>query len=261
MTIQHKLITGADLHEPKDVAAAAANKVYVANGSGSGTWATLATASITDDAVTADKLANSINTAIAANTAKTTNATHSGEVTGATALTIANNAVTNAKMADNAIDTAELAAGAVETDKTNLPKGKFYFYNTGSPYSLSFASSTAKVAATTIASGYGNLVTEATSARLTYTGTPTTVVKLDFDVSIKQASGADRDIMISVHRNGTVIAGSQVVVTSVTGDLHQAAGSCFYNAATDDYFEIYAQNTGADGTMLFQKVALTLTAT
>ena len=278
MTIQHKLITGADLHEPKDVAAAAANKVYVANGSGSGTWATLATASITDDAVTADKLANSINTAIAANTAKTgitssqataitantakvTNATHSGEVTGATALTIANNAVTNAKMADNAIDTAELAAGAVETDKTNLPKGKFYFYNTGSPYSLSFASSTAKVAPTTIASGYGNLVTEATSARLTYTGTPTTVVKLDFDVSIKQASGADRDIMISVHRNGTVIAGSQVVVTSVTGDLHQAAGSCFYNAATDDYFEIYAQNTGADGTMLFQKVALTLTAT
>ena len=161
MTIQHKLITGADLHEPKDVAAAAANKVYVANGSGSGTWATLATASITDDAVTADKLANSINTAIAANTAKTTNATHSGEVTGATALTIANNAVTNAKMADNAIDTAELAAGAVETDKTNLPKGKFYFYNTGSPYSLSFASSTAKVAPTTIASGYGNLVTEA----------------------------------------------------------------------------------------------------
>ena len=122
-------------------------------------------------------------------------------------------------------------------------------------------SKTSKVAATTIASGYGNLVTEATSARLTYTGTPTTVVKLDFDVSIKQASGADRDIMISVHRNGTVIAGSQVVVTSVTGDLHQAAGSCFYNAATDDYFEIYAQNTGADGTMLFQKVALTLTAT
>ena len=62
------------------------------------------TAHIGDDQITADKLANSINTAIAANTAKTgitsgqtsaitantakvTNATHSGEVTGATALT------------------------------------------------------------------------------------------------------------------------------------------------------------------------------
>ena len=73
------------------------------------------TAKIADDAVTADKLANSINTeiaantakvgittsqanAITANTAKVTNATHTGEVTGATALTIANDAVTVAKL-------------------------------------------------------------------------------------------------------------------------------------------------------------------
>ena len=92
----------------------------------------IATAKIADDAITADKLANSINSAITANTAKTgitsgqasaitantaktgitsgqasaitantakvTNATHSGEVTGATALTIANDAVTKAKV-------------------------------------------------------------------------------------------------------------------------------------------------------------------
>lgn len=189
MTIQHKLITGTDLHEPKGVAAASNKTVYIANGSGSGAWSTLA------------------------------------------------------------------------TDSLALPKGKFYFYNTGSPYTLAHSGSTAKVAPTTVASGYGSLVTEATTARLTYTGAATTVVKLDFDVSISQASGADRDILISVHRNGTVIAGSQVVVTSVTGDLHQAAGSCFYNAATNDYFEIYAQNTGASGDMVFQKVGLTLTAT
>ena len=54
---------------------------------------TVSTAKIQDDAVTADKLANSINTDIAANTAKVTNATHTGDVTGATALTIANDAV------------------------------------------------------------------------------------------------------------------------------------------------------------------------
>jgi len=39
MTIQHKLITDPDIHEPKGVAAAAANKVYVSNGTGSGVWA------------------------------------------------------------------------------------------------------------------------------------------------------------------------------------------------------------------------------
>jgi hypothetical protein len=36
--IQHANITGAELHEPKGVAGASANTVYVANGSGSGTW-------------------------------------------------------------------------------------------------------------------------------------------------------------------------------------------------------------------------------
>ena len=51
------------------------------------------TAKIEDDAVTADKLANSINTEIAANTAKVTNATHTGDVTGATTLTIANDKI------------------------------------------------------------------------------------------------------------------------------------------------------------------------
>ena len=76
---------------------------------------TIKTATVQDDAITTDKLANSINTAITANTAKTgitssqtsaitantaktTNATHSGEVTGATALTIADNIVDEANL-------------------------------------------------------------------------------------------------------------------------------------------------------------------
>ena len=58
----------------------------------------ISTAKIADDAVTTDKLANSINSAITANTAKVTNATHSGEVTGATALTIADNVVDEANL-------------------------------------------------------------------------------------------------------------------------------------------------------------------
>ena len=72
------------------------------------------TAKIADDAVTADKLANSINTAIAANTAKIGNATHTGEVTGATALTIAADAVTGAKIADNAIDSEHYVDGSID---------------------------------------------------------------------------------------------------------------------------------------------------
>ena len=66
---------------------------------GSVSTATIASGAVTtdkiaDDAVTDAKLANSINTAIAANTAKVTNATHTGDVTGSTALTLANSGVT-----------------------------------------------------------------------------------------------------------------------------------------------------------------------
>jgi hypothetical protein len=58
------------------------------------------TANIADDAVTADKLANSINTEITANTAKVTNATHTGDVTGSTALTISNDVVDQDQLAN-----------------------------------------------------------------------------------------------------------------------------------------------------------------
>ena len=38
MTIQHNLITGSDLHEPKGADTAAVDKVYVSDGAGSGAW-------------------------------------------------------------------------------------------------------------------------------------------------------------------------------------------------------------------------------
>jgi hypothetical protein len=37
-TVQHSAITDPNIHEPKGVAAATVNKVYVSNGTGSGTW-------------------------------------------------------------------------------------------------------------------------------------------------------------------------------------------------------------------------------
>ena len=67
------------------------------------------TNAIQDDAVTADKLANSINSEIAANTAKITNQTHTGDVTGSVELTIADNAVTTAKIANNDVDDDKLS--------------------------------------------------------------------------------------------------------------------------------------------------------
>ena len=86
---------------------------------------TVTTAKLADDAVDADKLANSINSAIAANTAKTSNATHTGDVTGSTSLTIADNAVTTAKIANEAVTLAKLPHGTSSND------GKFLRANNG----------------------------------------------------------------------------------------------------------------------------------
>lgn len=57
----------------------------------------------------------SANTSVVANTAKVTNADHTGEVTGSTGLTITDGVVTNAKMAANSIDSDQYVDGSIDT--------------------------------------------------------------------------------------------------------------------------------------------------
>lgn len=44
--VAHVDLTGADLHEPKGVASASSGQIYVADGSGSGTWQTVGSTSL-----------------------------------------------------------------------------------------------------------------------------------------------------------------------------------------------------------------------
>jgi hypothetical protein len=44
---EHSALTGASLHEPKGIAAAVANRVYLSNGAGSGSWTTVPASAIT----------------------------------------------------------------------------------------------------------------------------------------------------------------------------------------------------------------------
>mgnify|MGYP001808738888 CR=1 FL=1 len=44
--VQHASLTGSDIHEPKGANSASSNTVYVANGSGSGTWQQVASGQI-----------------------------------------------------------------------------------------------------------------------------------------------------------------------------------------------------------------------
>jgi len=140
-------------------------------------------------------------------------------------------------------------------------KRKVHFYNVGSPYTHTWNASPTIVAPATIASGLAVGVTEATTARLTYTATPTAVLKLDFDITVQHAVGTDVPVLIAIHKNGTVIAGSEAYADVVTADATSLVGSCLVSAATSDYFEVYADNTTGAGDMTVTKLALTLTAT
>ena len=88
---------------------------------------------IADNAVTADKLADSINAEIAANTAKVTNATHTGDVTGATALTIADNAVNATKLnvTGDGTNTQFLQSNGDGSFTWNIPTDTTYTAGTG----------------------------------------------------------------------------------------------------------------------------------
>ena len=117
-------VTAADIPDDSITAAKILDGVITAEDIGAGE---VDTAELANDAVTEDKLADAINTAIAANTAKVTNATHTGDVTGSGALTIANDAVDsqhyaaasidNEHLADNAVDTEEIADNAITLAK------------------------------------------------------------------------------------------------------------------------------------------------
>ena len=150
----------------------------------------ITTALIADDAVTTDKLANSINSAITANTAKVTNAitTHTGDVTGAAALTIATNAVNITKLA-----VTDGSAGQVlSTDGS----GTLSFITSGGLYNAWLV----KTSAYTALSGDQIVVNSGSAVTITLPASPSVG-----DTVILKNVGAG---LVTLARNGSNIEGS-----------------------------------------------------
>ena len=165
--------------------------------------ASVTVAKIADDAVTADKLANSINSAIAANSAKITNATHTGDVTGGAALTIANNAV----------DIAKLAV----TDGTN---GQFL--KTDGNNVLSFGTVAAPVLSYNAWVITATAVTAVNGSQIMVTGTSAVTITLPagvagHSVSVRNNSSAT----VTIARNGS----DKINSAADNGEIAASAGS------------------------------------
>lgn len=198
MTIQHSAITDPNIHEPKGVASASVDFIYVANGAGSGTW----------QKITPKQLKGL-----------------SGNGAAGQVVTV---------------------DGSGNFVLVGAPHGLVHFYNASTPYTLTYPTSFTKLAPTTTASGTAFDMTEATTARLTYTGTDTVPLTIQYSISLDQASGSSRDITLAIYKNGVATNGYSVVTTD-SGAKHNMSGMITVNAATNDYFEVYALNSGVSG--------------
>jgi len=141
----------------------------------------------------------------------------------------------------------------------SAPSGSVYFYNTATPYTLTYPSAFTKAAPTTTGSGTPTLITEATTARLTYTGTAATSLDVAFSVSLDQASGGARDIQAAIFKNGTVVPGSHGIITTTSGEKHIIACHADVAVVQNDYIEVYLKNDGASGDVRVYSFSLSAT--
>lgn len=142
-----------------------------------------------------------------------------------------------------------VAGGAgTATFKYANPHGGCYFENIATPYTLAYPAVATKLAPTTTALGVAVEYTEATTARITYTGADTMDMRVNLNVSLDQAIGANRDLVLYIYKNGSVVAGSSVIDTTSTGiKVVMSATIDVPNVATNDYFEGYIKNNGVSG--------------
>ena len=203
------------------------------------------TSEVADDAITAAKLANSINTDIANNTAKVTNATHTGDVTGATSLTIAQDAVTTSKIAADAIVGAKIADNAIDSEH----------YTNGSidtEHIADDAVTAAKLANTSVTAGTYNTanITVDAQGRITSAAAGTANVT---DGQITTAKLADDAVTTDKLANSIVsdITANNAKVTNVTTNLSTttATASVVINSSDGTNATIGEATSSAAGVM------------
>ena len=147
------------------------------------------------------------------------------------------------------VDQVLIAKGdGTATFKYVNPHGAVYFSNLATPKTITYPSAFTKCDPVTTASSMALQFTEATTARLTYTGTDTMDVRVLANICLDQSVGADRDIYFRVYKNGSFVGGSETAVTTQTGKKTNINLTFdIPTVATNDFIEIYLKNNGASG--------------
>lgn len=86
------------------------------------------------------------------------------------------------------------------------------------------------------------------NARLQYNGTNTVYGLVTFFASVRQASGSDKDIEMSIYKNGTEIAGTRTIRTVSSGTWGVVAFNTITSLSSNDYLEIFIKGDTAHTT-------------
>ena len=232
------------------------------------------TAKIANDAATADKIANAVNSAITANTAKTgissaqtsaitantsktTNATHSGEVTGSGALTIAGNVVdeANLKVSNNPTNGYNLVARSGNTGGMtweaaaggNMRPAFFAYLN--SDQNTSNAGNV-KVAVDTEVYDSDNKYDNSSNYRFT----PTVAGKymVFANLYIASANGGLQFGVLKMYKNGSQLSYSSTSHRNNSGEAVAISWSGIIDMDNNDYLELYGQAEGGGNASYFK---------
>lgn len=133
-----------------------------------------------------------------------------------------------------------------ELQNKKSPFGFIYFEDIASPYTLIYPSVYTKVAPTTIATGASHLVTEGTNARLTFLG-PDQVMDIQANLSLDQSSGADKDLQVSIYKNGVIVPGSTAIISCHSASKRFISVYGVASLTSGDYVEAFVKNNGASG--------------
>lgn len=132
--------------------------------------------------------------------------------------------------------------------KTIMPHAEVNFVDVTTPATWTYSATYAKIAPTTVGSGFPVDWEEHTNAKLLYTSLDSMTVRLVANLSVSQATGADRDIEFAIYKNGVVLPKSKTIVTLESGKkTNVTIMASDTTLMQSDYFEVYAKNNGASG--------------
>jgi hypothetical protein len=97
-----------------------------------------------------------------------------------------------------------------------------------------------------------------TAGRITYTGTTTQILTINAALSLDPASGSNQNLQVYLYKNGAAIAGSRIE-SKVSHGQHLAVPLVYQvSMATNDFIEIYVQNSTATNNITVSRAVLSI---